>query len=88
MLIKQLSAFAALDTPILIGASRKSFIRKILKKTQETDIQPDLPLVEAGSQAAVAAAVINGAHIVRVHDAAGTLATVKIVDAIVNSEET
>ena len=88
MLIKHLPAFAALDTPILIGASRKSFIRKILKKTQETDIQPDLPLVETGSQAAVAAAIINGAHIVRVHDVAGTLATVKIVDAIVNSAET
>ena len=88
MLIRHLPAFAALDTPILVGASRKSFIRKILKKTQETDIQPDLPIVETGSQAAVAAAVINGAHIVRVHDVAGTLATVKIIDAIVNSAKT
>ncbi len=88
MLIRHLPAFAVLDTPILIGASRKSFIRKILKKTQETDIQPDLPIVETGSQAAVAAAVINGAHIVRVHDVAGTLATVKIIDAIVNSAKT
>jgi dihydropteroate synthase len=87
MLIKHLPAFKSLDTPILIGASRKSFIRNILKETQAKDIQPDLPLVEAGSQAAAAAAILNGAHIVRVHDVAGTLATAKIVDAIVNSKE-
>ena len=87
MLIKHLPAFKSLDTPILIGASRKSFIRNILKETQAKDIQPDLPFVEAGSQAAAAAAILNGAHIVRVHDVAGTLATANIVDAIVNSKE-
>jgi len=87
LLIKHLQGFESLDTPILIGASRKSFIRKILKEAQEKDIQPDLPLVELGSQAAVAAAILNGAHIVRVHDVAGTLATVKIIDAIANSED-
>ena len=86
LLIKYLQAFESLDTPILIGASRKSFIRQLLKKKETRDIQPDLPLVEAGSQAAVAAAILNGAHIVRVHDVAGTLTTVKIVDAIVNSD--
>ena len=84
-LIKNLPAFEPLNHPILIGASRKSFIRKILNETQAPDIQPDLPMVEAGSQAAAAAAILNGAHIVRVHDVAGTLATAKIVDAIVNA---
>jgi dihydropteroate synthase len=87
MLIKHLPEFEPLNHPILIGASRKSFIRKILKQTQESDIQPDLPLVETGSQAAAAAAILNGAHIVRVHDVAGTLATAKIVDAIVNADD-
>jgi dihydropteroate synthase len=33
----------------------------------------------------VAAAVFNGAHIVRVHDVANTVSTVKIVDAIMNA---
>jgi dihydropteroate synthase len=84
-LIKHLPEFESLNRPILIGASRKSFIRKILKETQETDIQPDLPLVEAGSQAAAAAAILNGAHIIRVHDVAATVTTAKIVDAILNS---
>jgi dihydropteroate synthase len=87
MLIKHLPEFEPLNHPILIGASRKSFIRKILRETQETDVQADLPLVETGSQAAVAAAILNGAHIVRVHDVAETLATAKIVDAIVNSDD-
>ena len=86
LLIKHLQAFASLNTPILIGSSRKSFIRTILKNPQDADLQPDLPLVEMGSQAAVAASIINGAHIVRVHDVAGTVATAKIVDAIVNSD--
>jgi dihydropteroate synthase len=87
LLINHLQAFTSLDSPILIGASRKSFIRRILKNSQDKDIQPDLPLVESGSQAAAAAAILNGAHILRVHDVAGTLATAKVVDAIVNAQE-
>ncbi len=87
LLIKHVQAFASLDTPILIGASRKAFIRKILKQAHEEDIRPDLPIVETGTQAAVAAAVLNGAHIVRVHDVANTLATVKILDALRAAED-
>ncbi len=87
LLIKHLQTFASLNFPILIGASRKSFIRKILKDPQADDIQPDLPIVETGSQAVVAASILNGAHIVRVHDVAGTVATAKLLDAIVNSGE-
>ena len=87
LLIKHVQAFASLDTPILIGASRKAFIRKILKQAHEEDIQPDLPIVETGSQAAVSAAVLNGAHIVRVHDVANTLATVKILDTMKQARE-
>ncbi len=87
LLIKHVQAFASLDAPILIGASRKAFIRKILKQAHEEDIRPDLPIVETGSQAAVAAAVLNGAHIVRVHDVANTLATVKILDTMMQTQE-
>jgi len=87
LLIKHLQAFASLDAPILIGASRKSFIRKILKDAHAEDLPPELPLVETGSQAAAAAAILNGAHIVRVHDVAGTAATAKILDAVANVRE-
>ncbi len=87
LLIKHLQAFRRLDLPILIGTSRKAFIRKILKDTHDRDIRPDLSIVENGTQATVAAAIMNGAHIVRVHDVANTIATVKILDALMNVEE-
>ena len=81
-LIRNLAAFAALEVPILIVPSRKAFIRKLLKDDQTDDLQPDLPVVETGTQAAVAAAVLSGAHIVRVHNVANTRATIRILDAI------
>jgi dihydropteroate synthase len=84
-LIRRLGELSDLDMPLLIGTSRKSFIRKLLKAPSEKDISPDLPLVEIGTQASVTAAVLNGAHIVRVHDVANTVATCKIVDAILSS---
>ena len=86
-LIKHVQAFASLDLPVLIGPSRKAFIRKILKQSHEDDIQPDLPKVETGTQAAVAAAILNGAHIVRVHDVANTVPTVKVLDRLIEADE-
>jgi len=84
-LIRRLQEFAALGLPILVGPSRKSFIRRLVKPDGAKDIPPSLPAVETGTQAAVAAAVLNGAHIVRVHDVANTVATVKVADAILNA---
>lgn len=84
LLIKHLQFFAALQVPILVGPSRKAFIRKLLKDGHGDDIPPDLPMVETGTQAAVAAAVLFGAHIVRVHNVANAVATVRILDAIKN----
>jgi len=85
LLIQRLQEFAALDLPILVGPSRKSFIRRLVKPDGAKDIPASLPVVETGTQAAVAAAVLNGAHIVRVHDVATTVATVKVADAILNA---
>lgn len=87
LLIRQLQAFAALNVPILVGPSRKSFIRKLLKNEHCDDIPPDLAIVETGTQAAVAAAVLCGAHIVRVHDVANTRATIRILDAMKAARE-
>ncbi|MGE0084141.1 MAG: dihydropteroate synthase [Desulfococcaceae bacterium] len=83
-LIRRLDAFADLDVPILVGSSRKAFIRNLLKKEGEKDINPLSPIVETGTQASVAASVLSGAHIVRVHNVANTRATVRIADAIRN----
>jgi len=87
LLIKHIQDFTSLNVPILIGASRKTFIRKILKAEHEKDLPPDLPIVETGSQAVAAAAILNGAHIVRVHDVANTVATAKILDALLNVDQ-
>jgi dihydropteroate synthase len=73
-IIRELAAFKALKRPILLGASNKAFIGHILhKEPHERD---------TGSMAAVAAGVLNGAHIVRVHNVKKTFETVKMIDAI------
>jgi dihydropteroate synthase len=84
-LLRRLSEFQNLDIPILVGTSRKAFIRDLLRSDNDEAPQPQDAVVETGSQATVCAAVLNGAHVVRVHDVANTRATVKIVDAIVNA---
>jgi len=81
LLLKHLAKFKTMELPVLIGPSRKAFLRKLLKPNNLTDIDPQLPVVETGTQAAVAVAAFNGADIVRVHNVAGTLATLKIVTA-------
>jgi dihydropteroate synthase len=77
-LIKDLRALEPLGVPIVIGPSRKSFISKLLGPGDERR--------EVGTQAAVATAALNGAHIVRVHDVERTRETLKLVDAIKNAE--
>ena len=84
LLFKHLRELETFNVPILIGPSRKHFIRQILKDPSIEDIKADLPEVETGTQAAIAAAVLNGVHMVRVHDVANTRITVQIVDAIKN----
>ncbi|MDY6988549.1 MAG: dihydropteroate synthase [Thermodesulfobacteriota bacterium] len=74
LLIKHLSALRTLGVPILLGPSRKSFITKILGPGDKGR--------EIGTQAAVAAAVLQGADIVRVHDVGSTKQTLRLVDAI------
>lgn len=83
-LLQQLGHFQDMGAPILVGPSRKAFIRHLLKEDGESDLSPLLPQVEIGTQAAVAASILNGAHIVRVHDVGNTQATANIIDAIVN----
>ena len=72
--IRRLSELAVLDQPVLAGPSRKSFIGRVL----------DLPVGERlmGTAAAVAACVLGGAHIVRVHDVAPMMQVVRMCDAI------
>ncbi len=82
LLLQKLADFKELNVPLLVGASRKAFIRNLLKPADAKDIPADLPAVETGSLAAASAAVLNGAHILRVHDVAGTRAALTVIDAI------
>jgi dihydropteroate synthase len=85
LLIKNLAQLQDLDLPILIGPSRKAFIRKLLKENPEEEIRPEMTIVGTGTLAAVCASVLNGAHIVRVHEVASARAAVKIIDAILDA---
>jgi dihydropteroate synthase len=66
---------SALDLPVLVGPSRKSFMRDALanRPAQERDW---------GTAAGVAAAVLGGAHIVRVHDVAAMVQVVRVAEEI------
>lgn len=66
--------------PILIGTSRKSFIGRILADEVGNPASPDRRLY--GSMASVAAAVMKGANIVRVHDVRAAVETLRVIEAI------
>ena len=70
-ILAHLHKLAALDYPILVGPSRKSF----LAKGSEAETL-------YATAAAVAAAVLNGAHIVRVHDVKEMQAAVQVAEEI------
>ena len=76
-ILKRLREFKSMGFPILIGTSRKKFIGAILKLSVQERLN--------GTLATLAVAVINGAHIVRVHDVREAVQVVRICDAIGNS---
>jgi dihydropteroate synthase len=73
-ILGQLSALGAVGRPILIGASRKSFIGAVL------DVPADERL--EGSLAVAAFASAQGAHVIRAHDVVETVRVVRMIDAI------
>jgi dihydropteroate synthase len=66
---------SALDRPVLVGPSRKSFLRDALGGRPA-------PERDWGTAAAVAAAVLGGAHIVRVHAVAEMAQVVRVAEEI------
>ena len=83
--INELNRFHDLDTPLLVGPSRKMFIRQLLKHPPAKDMDPLSAEVARGTQAAVAAIAMKGAHVVRVHDVARTRETLAIANAIASA---
>ena len=68
------------DYPLLIGTSRKSFIGRLLADDSGTPAPAEVRL--HGSLATITAAVLKGAHIVRVHDVKATIETIRVAESI------
>jgi dihydropteroate synthase len=71
---------AALDRPLLVGPSRKSFMREAVGGRAA-------PERDWGTAAAVTAAVLAGAHIVRVHAVAEMAQVVRVADEIARARK-
>lgn len=74
-IVAKLSRLATLDCPILTGPSRKSFLA--LESDEDTIF---------ATAAAVTASILNGAHIVRVHDVKQMKAVVLTADEMVRAQ--
>jgi len=81
-LLANLPKLAALDCPLLVGTSRKAFIGAALG-SGATPLPPEQRLW--GTAATVVAAILGGAHIVRVHDVAEMAQAARIADAILHA---
>ncbi len=85
VILNRLTKITALGFPVLIGPSRKSFIQNILSKKENIKIDSDSIKTQYGTMAAVAASILNGAHIVRVHDVEAIKSFTHILDSISNA---
>jgi len=73
--LAHLGALAELDRPLLVGPSRKSFLQAAVGERPPAER-------EWGTAAAVAAAVLLGAHIVRVHGVREMTQVVRVADLL------
>jgi len=76
-IIKKTGELKSLGLPLLIGASRKAFIGHVTGGQPAERIE--------GTAATVSAAIMNGCHIVRVHDVAAMKKVAAMTDAIVHA---
>ena len=79
-IIRRLREFKPLGCPILVGASRKSFIGKVLNSEA-----PEQRVM--GTAASIALAIANGADIVRVHDVEKMRDVVRLTDAVIGVKD-
>jgi dihydropteroate synthase len=70
-LLQNIESFQSLNLPMLVGVSRKSFIRKILSADHDDHL--------SGSISAAIFSVLKGAKILRVHDVKETQSALKII---------
>ena len=77
VLLQKLPELARLGFPLLVGVSRKGFIGRALGGVPEGERA-------WGTAAAVAASILGGAHIVRVHDVAEMVQVARVTDAVLH----
>ena len=75
IVLREFASLRSLGFPLLVGASRKSFIGKIL-------YQPEAADRLIGSLTCAAIAVYNGAHIIRAHDVKETVEAVRMAERL------
>ena len=80
-LLEKLPMIAKLGYPLLVGPSRKGFLGATLAREGKPAPPPDRIW---GTAATVTAAILNGAHIVRVHDVAEMVQVARVADCLVN----
>jgi dihydropteroate synthase len=78
-IIQRLPVLAKLGYPLMLGTSRKSFLGTALKHSVRTDRI-------WGTAATVAASVLQGAHIVRVHDVVEMAQVARVADVLRSPE--
>ena len=82
-LLARLPELAELGYPLLVGTSRKGFLGATLAQNGKPR-----PAAERiwGTAASVAASILNGAHIVRVHDVEQMVQVARVADCILHPE--
>ncbi|MBN1474390.1 MAG: dihydropteroate synthase [Syntrophaceae bacterium] len=76
-IIKYLHELKTLGMPVMIGTSRKSFIAKLTGGKPEER--------QEGTAASVAASILNGCNIIRVHDVAAMKKVAAVADAVLRA---
>jgi dihydropteroate synthase len=82
-LLAKLPKLAELGYPLLVGTSRKGFIGKTLASEKGQSAPPEARLW--GTVATVAASILNGAHIVRVHDVEELVQVSRVTDELLRN---
>ena len=75
-IISRLELLNAMELPLMIGVSRKSFVGRLTGRPENERV--------FGTAASVAAAIMRGAHLVRVHDVREMAEVARVTDAILN----
>ncbi len=83
-LLQKLPQLAELGYPLLVGTSRKGFLGATLAR----DGKPAPPEERIwGTAATVTASILNGAHIVRVHDVAEMVQVARVADCLLDRKQ-